>query len=196
MNHCLKLLEFLMNPYQYNHSVSEVKKLIESDRRAEIRLNANGGNSILMVCPPQEELDYIKALRENLEDKKYSIIDLDAVLLEFVELRKSELPILFDLLKGSIEQIFKAPEGEESQDLFGLIISKIQLALAEGKVPVLIKAGALYGSGIDNIHIMEHPVIMDASFPLLVLYPATIEGERLMFLSKRPASKYRCMIVK
>jgi hypothetical protein len=59
----------------------------------------------------------------------------------------------------------------------------------------LIHSGALYGSGIDNIHLMENELVMKSNLPLIILYPATKEGEKLLFLSKRPASKYRCMIV-
>ena len=67
---------------------------------------------------------------------------------------------------------------------------------SEQKTPILIHSGALYGSGIDNIHLMENELVMKSKLPLIILYPATQEGDRLMFLNTRPASKYRCMIVK
>jgi hypothetical protein len=63
------------------------------------------------------------------------------------------------------------------------------------RIPVLINTGSLYGSDIENIHIMESEVVMKSSIPLVVLYPGTKEGDHIMFLSVRPASKYRCMIV-
>lgn len=185
-----------MNHNSPDHLVISIKKLLESDRRTEIRLNANGGNSILLVCPPNQEKEYIRSFESNLEQAQFDLINLDEVLLEFVETKKEELPLLFDLLKGSVEQIFKAPDGEDSDDLFKLIISKIQTSISQGKAPVLIRVGALFGTGIDNIHIMEHSSVMESRLPLIVLYPATIEGEKLMFLSKRPASRYRCMIIK
>jgi len=68
-------------------------------------------------------------------------------------------------------------------------------ALQQDKVPVLINTGALYGTGIHNIHIMENEIVMKAAQPLIILYPATIEPDRIMFLGKHPASKYRCMII-
>ena len=40
--------------------ISQIKRLVESDKRSEIRLNANGGNSILLVCPPEHEYLYIE----------------------------------------------------------------------------------------------------------------------------------------
>jgi len=56
--------------------------------------------------------------------------------------------------------------------------------------------GVLYATGIDNIHIMEDSTVMTSSKPLIILYPGTIEDDRIMFLNSRPANNYRCMIVK
>jgi hypothetical protein len=72
---------------------------------------------------------------------------------------------------------------------------EIQTTYEQGKIPVLIHNGALYGSGIDNIHLMESELVMKSKLPLIILYPATYDGDQLMFLKSRPASKYRCMIV-
>ena len=79
--------------------------------------------------------------------------------------------------------------------MFKFILGKISNSYDNNKIPVLIHSGALYGSGIDNIHLMENELVMKSNLPLIILYPATKEGEKLLFLSKRPASKYRCMIV-
>lgn len=185
-----------MNHHSPDYFVISLKKLIDSDKRTEIRLNANGGNSILIVCPPDQEKLFIESLNLNLEPSVFEIINLDTLLLDFVDSNKEELPMLFDLLRGSLHQVFKSPQGEDNNDLFHEIIAKIQMAISKNRIPVLIRVGALYGTGIDNIHIMENPAVMNSPLPLIILYPATIEGENLMFLSKRPASKYRCMIIK
>jgi hypothetical protein len=176
-------------------SIREAKLLVESNRRSEIRLNANGGNSILLVCDPMFEKEYITHLIKLLPEESYTIIDLNKCLIDFIAQHKSELDELFNLLQSSTNEIFKAPADEESQDLFKEIISRIQLVFDNNRVPVLINSGALYGTCIDNIHIMEHELVMKAAFPVIILYPATKELNQLMFLSKRPASKYRCMIV-
>ena len=180
------------NPAQI---IYEAKRLVESDRRSEIRLNANGGNSVLVVCEPMREVEYIGHLQELLPAENYSIIDLNQCLIDFVSKHKKELVELYDLLQSATHEIFKAPAGEESQDLFKEIISLIHEALKANKVPVLINTGSLYGTGIHNIHIMENDIVMKAALPLIILYPATVEPDRVMFLGKHPASKYRCMII-
>lgn len=182
----------LINP---PHIILEAKRLVESDRRSEIRLNANGGNSILIVCDPMREPEYIEYLQELLTSDSFSIIDLNQCLIDFVTNHKAQLIELYDLLQSATHEIFKAPAGEESNDLFKEIITKIHDALQQDKVPVLINTGALYGTGIHNIHIMENEIVMKAALPLIILYPATIEPDRIMFLGKHPASKYRCMII-
>ena len=107
------------------HIITQVKRLVESDKRSEIRLNANGGNSILLVGPPNLEHQYIIKLNE-LMGSEYSIIDLNELLISFIESNKSHLPDMFDLLRGSVHQIFKSPECETGPDLFSIILSKIE----------------------------------------------------------------------
>jgi hypothetical protein len=75
------------------------------------------------------------------------------------------------------------------------LLFAVEQTFNEQKIPVLIHSGALYGSGIDNIHLMESELVMKSKLPLIILYPATQDGDQLMFLNSRPASKYRCMIV-
>jgi hypothetical protein len=175
--------------------ITQLKRIVESDKRSEIRLNANGGNSILLVCPPELEYQFIDKLVELMPQDTYHIIDINEMLISFVEAHQTDLAEMFDLLRGSVYQIFKAPEGETTPDLFKHLLMVIEETFNQGKIPVLIHSGALYGSGIDNIHLMENELVMKAKSPLIILYPATKEGEQLMFLNSRPASKYRCMIV-
>jgi hypothetical protein len=193
----------LNNPEDF---VREAIRLVESNDNSNFRLNANGGNSILIVCEPSKEFNYLQAINNLMTKDKYEIIDLNELLCEFVKANTPCLENNFELLKASIHQIFKIPVGEKGSDLFMLIVQKIVKSYQAKKVPVLINSGALYGSGIENIQIMENEMIMKASLPLIILYPATKEtsiiqyptskeNEKLMFLSKRPASKYRCMII-
>jgi len=184
-----------MNLRNPDDVIQTAKRLVEADKRSEIRLNANGGNSILIVCRPDREMEYIKSINTLMTDETYDIIDLNDMLNNYVESNKKDLADSFELLKGSLHQIFKSPEGEDGNDLFSLVINRISSSLSVNKIPVLIHSGTLYGSGIDNIHIMENAMIMKAALPLIILYPATKDKDTILFLGKRPASKYRCMIV-
>lgn len=177
------------------HKILDLKRLVESDKRSEIRLNANGGNSILLVCPPNQEHVYATEIYNMLDEKIYDIIDLNDILIDYVRSNNEEIGELFELLKGSIHQIFKSPGNEIESDLFSQIILRIHQSFDNNKIPVLLHSGALYGSGIDNIHLMEHEMVMKSKLPLIILYPATEDGDKLMFLNTRPASKYRCMII-
>jgi len=132
-----------------SHSILEAKRIVESESRSEIKHNANGGNSILIVCDPMLELEYISKLNELLPKAKYDLIDLNECLIQFVSHHQDNLNELFEQLQSATHQIFKAPDGENSQDLFKEIIAKIQKSFTEAKVPVLINTGALYGTCIN-----------------------------------------------
>ncbi len=185
-----------MNSINPENMVLTTMRLVESDEKSHIRLNANGGNSILLVCEPDRELDYIQAITKLMPEDKYQVIDLGDLLCQFVVQNKSDLEEKFHLLQGSPHQIFKTPDGEEGSDYLGLILQAIDGSLKADKIPVLINTGTLYGSGIGSIHIVENDLVMRAKIPLIMLYPATWAQDTLMFLGKRPASKYRCMVVK
>lgn len=187
-----QLMNTSLNP---EYIISQLLRLVNSDKRSEIRLNANGGNSVLVVCPPSLEYQFIEKIYSMMPTGTFQVIDINEILISFVEEHQADIDEMFDLLKGSVHQIFKAPEGETSPDLFKLLISAIEKSYKEDKIPVLIHSGALYGSGIDNIHLMEHELVMNSKIPLIILYPATQEGDKLMFLHARHASKYRGMIV-
>jgi hypothetical protein len=186
---------FMMSLDNAEKVIRTAMHLIEDNQNSNIRLNANGGNSILVVCEPIDEIDYIQAMNKLMPNDKYEIIHLNDLLCEFIAENRSDIEDSFEFLQSSINQIFKIPDGEEGKDLFQLIIKAIEHSLKISKIPVLVNAGTLYGCGIDNVHLMENDLVMKAIFPLIILYPATKEKDKLMFLGKRPSSKYRCMIV-
>ena len=55
-------------------------RLVEANENSHISLNANGGNSILIVCEPLQEIDYIEAIQTLMTNDKYEIIELDKLL--------------------------------------------------------------------------------------------------------------------
>lgn len=185
----------MINAMSPENKIKDLVRIVESNNMSEIRLNANGGNSILLICPPEREHVYIDKLKEMLPIDRYSLIDINEVIIRFVEANKEELDMIFDFLKGSVHQIFKAPKGETTPDLFKLLLSIMQESMFENRIPVLYNSGALYGSGIDNIHLMESELVMKSRIPLIILYPATKDGGQLMFLDTKIPSDYRCLII-
>lgn len=73
-----------------------------------------------------------------MPQETYRIIDINEILILFVETYKSDLAEMFHLLKGSVHQIFKAPEGETGPDLFKHLLSAIKQTYSEQKTPILI----------------------------------------------------------
>jgi hypothetical protein len=175
--------------------IIQLKRIVEPSKRSEILQLAKGGNSILVVCEPDSELSYIQAFKKSLEEEKYSIIDLEELLCKFINQNKEDIELLFELKANFYKDIFKSTRKSSRVDLFTLIINSINVAVNKNTIPVLINVGVLYATGIDNIHIMEDNAVMTAIKPLVILYPGTIEKERIMFLNSRPANNYRCMIL-
>ena len=85
-----------------------------------------------------------------------------------------------------------SPEGT----FFDFLMQRIVGVQEADKSPVLVHTGTLYDLEISNIHIMEDPRVMYAKHQLVVFYPATVEGEKIKFLGKVPASHYRCIVIK
>ena len=54
---------------------------------------------------------------------------MNDLLVKFVEENADEIKMKFDFLRNSSNQIFKLPQGEEGNDLFGMIIEEIKFHL-------------------------------------------------------------------
>ena len=191
----MSMKNYMKSLSEIEPKIEQVKKLVESGDKSDIKHNANGGNSILLVCPPEEENLYIEASRKILSENVFEMIDINRLLIGFIGQHKEELLEKFNLLQSSVHQLFKSPPEEEEVDFFKTIIENIDKTFRAGKVPFLYGVGSLYGTGIDNIQIIENERIMQAPLPLVILYPARDTKDKLMFLNSRPASKYRCMII-
>lgn len=177
------------------HIITQLKRIVESDKRSEIRLNANGGNSILLVCPPILEFQYIEKLVEMMPFDTYKIIDINEVLMLFIKENQDDIDELFDILKASVEQIFSAPFGEIRDDLYSRIINNIEDTYNQDKIPVLVNTGALYGSKLNFNKLLEDNVIEHGKNPVIILYPGRREDKTYYFLNDKVASDYRCLIV-
>ena len=71
----------------------------------------------------------------------------------------------------------------QEHDLFDQIISEIESACKNKKIPFLIRTGCLYGTGIENVNIMEHQAVMNLPHPLVIFYPSRFEDDNLYFMN-------------
>ncbi len=117
--------------------VRQVKELVESDKKNEIKLSANGGNAILLICSPEEEYQFIETIKKMLNNKLYELIDVNKLLIKFIGENMPQLIEKFDLLRSSIQQIFMTSDEEDKSDFFSWLISKIEQTFEDGRVPVI-----------------------------------------------------------
>ena len=122
-------------------------------------------------------------------------IDISKLLVKFIDQDGWEnFKEYYKDFKDTPHLIFRSSDSQE--DLFDLIINSIKKASNNDKIPILIRTGCLYGTGIENVNIMEHKIITKLTHPLIIFYPSKIQDDNLLFLNFKPASKYRCTLVK
>jgi len=160
-----------------------------------LRRQANGGNSILFSYLPNEEYLYIQKAKDiYLENATF--IDMSELLVKFIDKDSWEsFKNYYNDFKDTPHLVFHSDD--PSEDLFNMIISRIEEACLNNKVPFLIRTGCLDGTGIENVNIMENRIVMNLRHPLVIFYPSRInEDGNIYFLNYKPASKYRCTLVK
>jgi len=160
----------------------------------QLRKEANGGNSILFSYPPDEEELYITKAKELYPDGAV-FIDISKLLVKVIDQDGWEtFSEYYNDFKNTPHLVFRSDD--PSVDLFDLIISEIKKSCDNDKIPFLIRSGCLFGTGIENVNIMEHKDVMNLPHPLVIFYPSKIEDDNIYFLNFKSASKYRCMLVK
>jgi len=178
---------------EHKQKFKELKVYLEN--KNQIKIKANGGNTILFSYPPDEDNLYIDKAKEIYKDKAV-FIDISKL---FVENIKNDgwdnFKELYKDYKNTPHKVFKSDDDPDT-DLFDMIITKIEMAYKNDKIPFLIRTGALYGTGIENLNIMEHKSVMTNTYPLVVFYPSSLKDDNLYFLNFKLASKYRCILVK
>ena len=165
------------------------------DNRTELKRVANGGNTILFTYPPIEENLYLKKAKELFDEKIYDIINVSKLFVDYLDEDRIEefLALYSDLQPTSYKAFFD--KNDPHTDLFDKVIDSIIEASKEGKIPVLIRTGIFYGTGIENINITDHKDIMALKHPLVIFYPGEMDGDNHHFLNAKQASKYRCTII-
>jgi hypothetical protein len=160
----------------------------------QLRRLANGGNSILFSYTPCEEYLYIENAKTLYVDVA-AFIDISELMVQFIDGEGwDSFQDYYHDFRNTPHLIFRSDD--PAVDLFDLIMGKIKKASQKGRIPFLIRTGCLYGTGIENVNIMENKAVMNLPHPLVIFYPSKIEDENLYFLNFKPASKYRCALVK
>ena len=178
----------------HKQKFDDLRHYLENLDQDQLRKQANGGNSILFSYPPDEEQLYKEKAIE-LYQGKAAFIDISKLLVNFIEEDGWEaFKAYYHDFRNTPHVIFSSDD--PSTDLFDMIINEIETACNNGKIPFIVRTGCLYGTGIENVNIMEHKAVMNLPYPLVIFYPSAIEDENLYFLNFKPASKYRCMLVK
>lgn len=181
-------------PYITDHKQKFADLKFQIENQDQLRRQANGGNSILFAYPPNEEDLYIDKARE-LYPQGAVFIDISKL---FVKIIKEDgwesFQGYYNDFKNTPHLVFRSDD--PSVDLFDLIISEIENAGQNDQIPFLIRTGCLFGTGIDNINIMGNRAVMCLPHPLVIFYPSKIEDNNIYFLNFKPASHYRCALVK
>jgi|WetSurMetagenome_2_1015567.scaffolds.fasta_scaffold13933_2 hypothetical protein len=171
-----------------------LKVSLEVQQRDQLRRKANGGNSIVFTYNPDEESQYISKAKEILLPDKFKFISIAELLVKFIDQDGIDNfeTYYYEFLETT-HVIFNSDDS--NTDLMDLIIKEIQEAYEIGLTPILIRTGALYGTGIENVNIMEHKSVINMKVPLVIFYPSKIVDENMYFLNFKPASRYRCNVI-
>lgn len=166
---------------------------IHLENKDQLRRRANGGNSILFSYPPNEEQQYIERAKA-LYAENAVFIDISKLFVQVINEEGWEsFKEYYNDFKNTPHLIFRSDD--PAIDLYDLIISEIEEASRNNKIPFLIRTGCLYGTGIENVNIMENKIVMNLIQPLVIFYPSKIENDNIYFLNFKLASKYRCILI-
>ncbi len=185
----------------------DLRVALHEDHRTQLKRTANGGNTVLFVYPPAEEEEYIAKAKELYPDGHF--IDVAELFVKSIDLLGDE----YNSINGADKErpplegfksfyndysstSFKAFTNDYPNGLFSLIVEEICKASQAEKTAFLVHTGALEGTGIENVNIMEHKTVMMQGIPLVIFYPADFRNNELLFLNHKPASNYRCHLVK
>ena len=175
----------------HKKKLEDLRTALQSSNRMDLKRRANGGNTLLFVYPPEEEADYLALIKEEFSDAYF--IDVAKLFVEAIDSTGWEtFKEAFHAYENDLNKLFN---NKDDNCLFNLIIKEIQTSLKNNKLPFIIRSGALQGTEIRNLNIMEHKVVLEANLPLVFFYPAILKNNELFYLNDHPASRYRCDII-
>lgn len=179
-------------PYQSEHQTKFKALQMHLNNIEQLRRNANGGNCVLFSFEPSEEALYINEAR-NLYKDTAEFIDASLLLQNYIDNETWQgFSDYYNDYKDTPNIVFK---NDTDKDFFTMIIDEIKKANQNGKIPIIIRTGALYGTGIENQNIMENKYVMEMGNPLVIFYPAIKKDNNILFLGVKKASQYRCQLI-
>jgi hypothetical protein len=180
-------------PFQAEHKqkFDDLKIAIHIDNRTQLKRDANGGNTVLFIFPPDEEDKYIEKAKKLYPDAYF--IDISRLFVQYIDsIGLDDFVEFYRSYETTPDQVFK---NDNDINLFKLIIDEIKIASKNNKLPFIVRTGILFGTGIVNQHIMDDSSVLSLEQPVVFFYPAKLEDNELLFLNFKPASKYRCKLV-
>ena len=176
---------------EHKQKFDDLKAALHISNRTQLKRDANGGNTILLAYPPDEEDKYIEKAKELYADEYF--IDVSKLFIKYIDsVGWDEFEEFYKDYENTPDQVFK---NDDEINLFKLIISEIRAASENNKIPFIVRTGALHGTGIVNQHIMDDSLVLNLDQPAVFFYPAKYENGKLLFLNFKPASKYRCKLI-
>ncbi|MCF8000479.1 MAG: hypothetical protein K9K76_01280 [Halanaerobiales bacterium] len=157
---------------------------------------AQGVNALIIVYSPEEEKKYFKRIEEEFSDEY--IIDLSQLFIKYIDM--FGLETFKTVYKNYRSTSAFINEGEEDKDFLDLILDEIEKALDSDKMPVIIRSGILYGTGIRNKDILESDIVNKTKKPLLIFYPGEVQkdindNEKVFFVNAVKANDYRGQLI-
>ncbi|MBS3793129.1 hypothetical protein KGY77_10875 [Candidatus Bipolaricaulota bacterium] len=174
-----------------DYKFAELTRVL-NDGLSRMKAEAHGGNSVLLVYPPDREEDYLNKAKEEYSGEGYSFVNCARVLTDQVD----ELGGI-DALVNEIEVVGELPKRYFKEPFVERIRDEIVSTVERGSVPVLIRLGVLVGIVSLN-RILEDSRVLSLNEQIVVLYPGIYRdgGGQLYFLNEqREASSYRAKII-
>lgn len=167
---------------------------LDISNRTQLKREANGGNTILFTYQPIEEKLYLEKAIMELGPAIFNIIDVSKLFIEYIdEDGIDDFLKLYNSLSPNSYKVFFSEDPHV--DLFDKVINAIIATVEKGLIPILVRTGIFYGTGIENINITQHKSVMGLNHPLVIFYPGEINGNHHHFLNAKQASKYRCTVI-
>lgn len=156
--------------------------------------SSQGVNAYIVVYPPSEQKEYLNRAKKDYNDEYR--IDISKLFVDLVDSFGLEIfKEMYKNFRSTPDQVFADVDSTED-DLYSYILQEIKTAREKNKMPVLIRTGILYGTGIRNQKILESEVVSQMKKPLIIFYPGIIkedmdDNEVVYFLGEKKASDYR-----